>query len=117
MMMCMVGIEAGLKIPHFDYDKFEMAVDVRSVWNKKKLLEEQKESIFVTIDKKGEKTDCSNYRDTTLQLTTYEILPDMQLSRLTPCAEEIIGDRQCGFRCERSTTDQIFLCVLDRASL
>jgi sorting nexin-29 len=29
------------------------------------------------------------------------------LSRLTPYAEEIIGDHQCGFRCNRSTTDHI----------
>jgi hypothetical protein len=30
------------------------------------------------------------------------------LSRLTPYAEEIIGDHQCGFRRTRSTTDHIF---------
>jgi hypothetical protein len=27
---------------------------------------------------------------------------------LTPCAEEIIGDHQCGFLCNRSTSDHIF---------
>jgi hypothetical protein len=31
-----------------------------------------------------------------------------KLSRLTPYAEEIIGDHQCGFRRKRSTTDHIF---------
>jgi sorting nexin-29 len=31
------------------------------------------------------------------------------LSRLTPYAEEIIGDQQCGFRHNRSTTDHIFI--------
>jgi sorting nexin-29 len=30
------------------------------------------------------------------------------LSRLTPYTEEIIGDHQCGFRRNRSTTDHIF---------
>jgi len=29
-------------------------------------------------------------------------------SRLTPYAEEIIGDHQCGYRRNRSTTDHIF---------
>ena len=29
------------------------------------------------------------------------------LSRLTPYAQEIIGDHQCGFRCNRSTTDYV----------
>jgi hypothetical protein len=30
------------------------------------------------------------------------------MSRLTPYVDEIIGDHQCGFRRNRSTTDQIF---------
>ena len=41
--------------------------------------------------------------------TTYKVLSNILQSRLTPCAEEIIGDRQCGFRRNRSTTDHI-LC-------
>jgi hypothetical protein len=32
------------------------------------------------------------------------------MPRLTPYAEEIIGDHQCGFRRNRSTTDLIF-CI------
>jgi len=37
--------------------------------------------------------------------TTYKILSNVLLSRLTQYAEEIIGDDQCGFGCNRSTTD------------
>ena len=40
----------------------------------------------------------------------YKILSNILLSRLTPYAEEIIGDHWCGFRPNRSTTDQIF-CI------
>jgi len=40
--------------------------------------------------------------------TTYKILSNILLSRLTPYAEEIIGDHQCGLRRNRSTTDQLF---------
>jgi hypothetical protein len=40
--------------------------------------------------------------------TTYKILSNILLSRLTPYAEEIIGDHQCEFRRNRSTTDHIF---------
>jgi hypothetical protein len=37
-----------------------------------------------------------------------KILSNILLSRLIPYADEIIGDHQCGFRRNRSTTDQIF---------
>ena len=68
-----------------------------SVWNKEELPEEWKESIIVPIHKKGDKTDCNNYRVISLLPTTYKILSNILLSRLTPYAEEIIGDHQCGF--------------------
>ena len=71
---------------------------------------EWKESIIVPTNKKGDKTDCSNYRVISHLSTTYKILSNILLSRLTPYAEEIIGHYQCGFRCNRSTTDHIF-CI------
>jgi hypothetical protein len=40
--------------------------------------------------------------------TSYNILSNILLCRLIPYADEIIGDHQCGFRRNRSTTDQIF---------
>ena len=40
--------------------------------------------------------------------TTYKILSNILLSRLIPYAEEIIGDHQCGFRRNRSTTYHIY---------
>jgi hypothetical protein len=68
-----------------------------SIWGKEELPEDWKESVVVPIYKKEDKTDCNNYRGISLLLTTYTILSTVLLSRLTPYAEEIIGDRQCGF--------------------
>jgi len=81
-----------------------------SIWDKEELPEEWKESITVPIYKKGDKRDCSNYTGISLLPTTYKILSNILLSRLTPYAKEIIGDHECGFRCSRSTTDHIF-CI------
>jgi hypothetical protein len=61
-----------------------------------------------TIHKKGNKTDCSDYRGISLLSTSYKILSNILLSRLIPYADEIIGDHQCGFQRNRSTSDQIF---------
>jgi hypothetical protein len=74
------------------------------------LPEQWKESIIVPIYKKGDSTDCSNYRGISLLSTSYKILSKILLSRLTPYVDEIIGDHQCGFRRNQSTTDQIY-CI------
>jgi hypothetical protein len=88
----------------------EMHKLIISIWNKEELPDQRKESIVVPVYKKGDKTDCSNYRGISLLSTAYEVLSNIFLSRLTPYTEEIIGDHQCGFRRNRSTTDHIF-CI------
>jgi hypothetical protein len=83
---------------------------INSVWNKEELPDQWKESIIVPIHKNDDKTDCNNYREISLLSTSYKILSNILLSRLVPYIDEIIGDHQCGFRCNRSITDQIF-CI------
>jgi hypothetical protein len=68
-----------------------------SIWDKEELPEEWKESIIVPVCKKGDKTDCSNYRGISLLPTTYKILSNIVLSRLTPYAEESNGGHQVDF--------------------
>jgi len=58
------------------------------------LPEEWKESIIIPVYKTGDKPDCSNYGGISLLPATYKILSNTLLSRLTPYAEEIIGDHQ-----------------------
>jgi hypothetical protein len=83
---------------------------VTSIWNKEELPDQCKESIIVPIHRKGDKTDCNNYRDISLLSTSYTILLNILLSLLSPYLDEIIEDHYCGFRRNRSTTDQIF-CI------
>jgi hypothetical protein len=69
-----------------------------SIWNKEELSEEWKKSIIVPNYKKGDRKHCSNCRGISLLSTTYKIVSNILLSKLTPYAKEIIGDHQCGFQ-------------------
>jgi hypothetical protein len=80
---------------------------IRLIRNKEELPHRWKGSILVPIHRKGNKIGCSNYRGISLLSTLYKILSNILLARLTPYADEIIGDHQCGFRRNRST-DEIF---------
>jgi hypothetical protein len=51
----------------------------------------------------------SNYLGISLLSTSYKMLSNILLSRLSPYIGEIIGDHQCGFRRNSSNTNQIFL--------
>jgi hypothetical protein len=78
------------------------------MWNKEELPHEWKESIVVPIYKKGDKTICSNYQGISFLPNSYKILSNILLSMLTPYADKINVDLQCGFRRNRSTTDHLF---------
>jgi hypothetical protein len=83
---------------------------INFIWNKEELPDQWKESVIVPIYKKGDKTDCSNYRGISLLSTSYKILSNIILLRLSLYVDETIGDLQCGLRRNRSTTGQIF-CI------
>jgi hypothetical protein len=71
-------------------------------------------SITVPIYK-ADKWDWSNYNGTSLLSLTFKMLSNILLSRLTPYADEIIRDHQCGLR-HNSITDHIFCTcqILDK---
>jgi hypothetical protein len=76
-------------------------------------MEEKSErwtELIVPMYKKNDKTDYSNYRGISRLPTTYKMLPNILLSRLTPYATEMLGDHQFGFRRNRSNTDHTF-CI------
>jgi hypothetical protein len=64
--------------------------------------------IIQPIFKKGDELECSNCRVITLLNATYKVLSCILYNRLTKYAEEILGNYQCGYRVNRSTTDHIF---------
>jgi hypothetical protein len=64
---------------------------IKLIWNKEELRHQWKESIVVPIHKKGDKIKRSNYRGILLLSTSYKILLNILLARLTSYANEIMG--------------------------
>jgi hypothetical protein len=64
---------------------------INSIRNKKVLPDQWKDSIIVPIHKKGNKTDCINYRGISMLSYTYNILTSILLSRLSLYKDKIIG--------------------------
>jgi hypothetical protein len=70
-----------------------------SIWDKEELPDQWKESITVAIYKKKKRAIklTNNYRGISLLTTSYRILLNILLSRLSPYIDQIIGNHQCGF--------------------
>jgi hypothetical protein len=64
--------------------------------------------IIQPIYKKGDKLQCSNCSTITLLNVTCKVQSGILYNRLTKNAEEILGDFQCEYRVNNSTTDHIF---------
>jgi hypothetical protein len=95
----------------------EIHAVIEVIWINEIMPEEWHTAIICPIHKKGDKLQCSNYRGRSLLNVCYKILTNILHKRLEPYAQEILGDYQCGFRRERSTTDQLFTLrlVLEKA--
>jgi hypothetical protein len=81
-----------------------------SIWNKEELPEERKESITVLIYKKGNKTDCSNYRGISLLPNAYKNFIQHPAVNVDSICRGNYWDHQCGFQCNRSVADHVF-CI------
>ena len=79
----------------------------KTCWDEAELPQDFKDAKIVTIFKKGDRSQCGNYRGISLLLTAGKILAKVLLSRLQQAANKILPESQCGFRANRSTIDAI----------
>ncbi|KAK3926620.1 LOW QUALITY PROTEIN: Craniofacial development protein 2 [Frankliniella fusca] len=70
---------------------------------------EWRRSLPMPLPKKGDLSQCTNYRGIALLCVAYKVFAYYIFRRLSPYASRLVGDYQCRFRPRRSTTDQIVL--------
>ena len=81
---------------------------IARVWEEENMSNRWKGAIIYPTHKKKDATNCENSRPMALLDVAYKILATIIKNRLSVITERRLGQYQCGFRKNRSVTDQIF---------
>lgn len=81
---------------------------LNKAWKTATVPEDWKMSIILPIFKKGDSSDCSNYRGITLLSVVSKVYERILEKRLKMAVEEQLEEAQSGFRKGRSVQDHIF---------
>ena len=82
---------------------------ITNAWEMDYVPQAWKDASIITIYKKGDRTDCGNYRGISLLSIAGKIFARILLNRVsTHITPEVVPETQCGFRGNRSTIDMIF---------
>ena len=81
------------------------------IWREGKTPQQWKDAIITVLHKKGDKTECGNYRGISLVSHAGNVLLEVVARRLSAYCEAkgLLQEEQCGFRPNRSTTDMMFV--------
>ena len=79
------------------------------IWREGKVPQQWKDAVVTVPHKKGDKTECGNYRGISLVSHAGKVLFKVAARRLSACCESkgLLPEEQCGFRPNRSTTDMM----------
>ena len=79
----------------------------QQIWKTLQWLQDCKRSVFIPIPKKGNATECSNYRTIVLISHASKVILKILQARLQQYVNHELPDVQDGFRKGRGTRDQI----------
>ncbi|KAL5503677.1 hypothetical protein EMCRGX_G010665 [Ephydatia muelleri] len=79
------------------------------VWSSELIPKEWVDSIIVPLPKKGNLQLCDNWRGISLLSVEGKVFARVLANRITPVAESILDETQCGFQKCRGTIDMIFV--------
>ena len=79
-----------------------------TVWMEQRVPQEWRDALLVPIPKKGDLTQCDNWRGISLLDVVGKLFTKVVQVRLQRVAEEVLPDSQCGFRAGRGCADMVF---------
>ena len=81
------------------------------IWRQGKVPQQWKDAVITVLHKKGDTTECGNYRGISLVSYAGKILLKVVARRLSAYCEakRLLPEEQWGFRPDRSTTDIMFV--------
>jgi len=79
----------------------------QDIWQKETFPKESKEGIIIKVPKKGDLSQCRNWRGVTLLAVISKIFNKILLERIKNSLEIGLRKEQAGFRHNRSCIDQI----------
>ena len=81
----------------------------KQIWDKEKVPEDWSKGLIVKLAKKGDLTDCGNWRGITLMSVPAKIMGRVIIDRIRNAVDEKLRKEQAGFRKGRNTGEQIFV--------
>ncbi|KAL9976159.1 hypothetical protein ACROYT_G013418 [Oculina patagonica] len=81
----------------------------RTVWETEEIPEDWNCGLIVKLPKKGNLTDCGNWRGITLLSVPAKVMGRVIITRLHDAVDRMLREEQAGFRRGRSTTEHIFV--------
>ena len=79
----------------------------KQIWKMQQWPQDWKRSVFISIPKKGNAKECSNYCTIALISHTSKVMLKILQAMLQQCVNLDLPDVQAGFRKGRETRDQI----------
>ena len=77
------------------------------IWDEEQVPAEWREGLLVKLPKKGDLSNCNNYRGIMLLSTAGKVFNRIVLERMRDVVDAKLREEQAGFRKNRSCTDQI----------
>ena len=78
------------------------------IFEKREVPNDFRKTLMKPLYKKGDKSECRNYRGISLISVGSKLLSNMILFRLRDAVDKILWEEQCGFRKGRGSVDQFF---------